>query len=333
MAVLPRTMKAVEITKFGGPEVLELVDRPVPTPAPGEVLIETFAASVNRLDVFQREGIYPIPPGASDIPGLDAAGRVVAVGERVAGLKVGDEVCALLTGGGYAEYCLAPADVCLPIPGGLAAVDASALPEACFTVWSNVFDTAGLTEGQSLLVHGGSSGIGTTAIQMAKGLGARVFTTAGSVEKCALCRELGADLAVNYREEDFVKAVRDATGGTGVDVVFDIVGGDYMARNLDALAVEGRLVQIALLGGAEVSFNYGQVMMKRLVLTGSTLRGRPVPFKAAIAANLAARVWPLIEQGRLRPVVETVLPLREVAEAHRLIVSGHNKGKIVLRIN
>jgi putative PIG3 family NAD(P)H quinone oxidoreductase len=332
MAEFPERMKAVEITTHGGPEVLKLVDRDTPRPGPGEVLIENESTSVNRLDVFQREGVYPVPPGVTDIPGLDAAGRVVALGEGVTGIGVGDRVCALLSGGGYAEYCVAPAAACLPIPRGLDAVQASTLPETAFTVWSNVFDRAGLREGETLLVHGGSSGIGTTAIQMASGLGARVLTTAGSDEKCGFCRDLGAERAINYRTEDFVEAVREATDGQGVNVILDIVGGEYLARNVEALAVEGRLVQIALLGGADVHFNYAPVMLKRLTLTGSTLRARPPEFKGAIASNLRQHVWPLIEAGRMRPIVETVLPLSDVAEAHRLIVSGGNRGKIALRI-
>jgi len=325
-------MQAVEISEPGGPEVLQLTERETPYPQAGEVLIENFATSVNRLDVFQREGNYPIPPGVTDIPGLDAAGRVVAVGEGVSDVGIGDDVCALLAGGSYAQYCTAPSGSCLPIPRGLDFIQAAALPETFFTVWSNVFDRGKLLEGETLLVHGGTSGIGTTAIQIAANLGATVFTTAGSAEKCALCEELGARRAINYREEDFVAAVKEATDGAGVDVILDMVGGEYLARNIDALAVDGRLVQIALLGGSDARIKYAPVMLKRLTITGSTLRAREPAFKAAIAGKLREQVWPLLEQGKVRPIIETVLPLAEAAEAHRQLVSGENRGKIVLRI-
>lgn len=329
---VPNTMQVIDISKPGGPEVLELAERETPSPRAGEVLIENFATSVNRLDVFQREGNYPVPPGASDILGLDAAGRVVAVGEGVSTPAIGDEVCALLAGGSYAEYCTAPSGSCLPIPKGLDYIQAAALPETFFTVWSNVFDRGALQPGERLLVHGGSSGIGTTAIQMAANLGATVYTTAGNAEKCALCEELGASRAINYRDEDFVAVVKDLTQGKGVNVILDMVGGDYVARNIDALAVEGRLVQIALLAGNEATIKYMPIMLKRLTLTGSTLRAREPAFKAAIADKLREHVWPLLEQGKIRPIVETVLPLAEAGEAHRLLVGGENRGKIVLRI-
>jgi putative PIG3 family NAD(P)H quinone oxidoreductase len=325
-------MQAVEISEPGGPDVLQLTERETPRPQAGEVLIENIATSVNRLDVFQREGNYPLPPGVTDIPGLDASGRVVAVGAGVTQVGVGDAVCALLAGGSYAEYCVAPAGSCLPIPDGLDFIQAAALPETFFTVWSNVFDRGGLQAGETLLVHGGTSGIGTTAIQIATNLGATVFTTAGSAEKCALCEELGATRAINYREEDFVAVVKETTGGAGVNVILDMVGGEYLARNIDALAVDGRLVQIALLGGSDAKIKYAQVMLKRLTITGSTLRGREPEFKEAIANRLLEKVWPLLEQGKVRPIIETVLPLARAGDAHRLLVSGENRGKIVLRV-
>lgn len=327
---IPSEMTAMEIREPGGPEVLVPARRPVPRPGTGEVLIKVAAAGVNRPDVLQRQGGYPPPPGASDIPGLELAGTVVALGEGVGNLAADDRVTALVTGGGYAEYCAAPAAQCLPIPKGLDFPHAAAIPETFFTVWSNVFDRGGLKSGESLLVHGGSSGIGTTAIQLARGFGARVFTTAGSAEKCRACEELGAERAINYREEDFVAAVKEATGGNGVNVILDMVGGDYIQRNIEALAPDGRLVYIAFLGGPKAEVNFLPVMLKRLTITGSTLRARPVEFKAAIARNLKDQVWPLLERGEVGVVLHKTFPLASAAEAHRLMESSAHIGKIVL---
>lgn len=327
---LPESMTVVEIGEPGPPSVLAPARRPVTAPGQGEVLIKVAAAGINRPDVLQRQGGYPPPPGASDIPGLEVAGEIVALGSGVSAWKVGDQVCALVTGGGYAEYCPAPAGQCLPIPKGLTAIEAAALPETFFTVWTNVFDRGGLKAGDSLLVHGGSSGIGTTAIQMAKSLGATVFVTAGSAEKCRACEELGADLAINYREQDFVEAVKAATDGTGVDVILDMVGGDYIQRNIKSLAVEGRLVQIAFLEGGKAEVNFTPVMLKRLTITGSTLRPQPVANKAAIAQSLRTRIWPLIDAGRIRPVIHARFPLAQAAKAHELMESSAHIGKIVL---
>lgn len=326
---LPERMTAIEIESPGEPEVLVPGARPVPKPGAGEVLIEVAAAGVNRPDVLQRKGGYPPPPGASDIPGLEIAGRVVALGPDAGGLKTGDEVTALVTGGGYAEYCAAPAPQCLPVPNGLSLTEAAAIPETFFTVWSNVFDRARLEAGESLLVHGGSSGIGTTAIQLATALGARVFATAGSAEKCRACGDLGAERAINYHEEDFVEVVKAATG-QGVDVILDMVGGDYIQRDIKALAPEGRLCFIAFLGGAKAEVDFLPVMLKRLTITGSTLRARDVAFKGAIAKNLRETVWPLIEAGKIKPVIHKTFPLARAAEAHRLMESGSHIGKIVL---
>jgi len=329
---MPDTMTAIEITRFGGPEVLVPGTRPTPRPQPGEVLIRVAAAGVNRPDMLQRAGGYAPPPGASDIPGLEVAGTVAALGEGVTGWQVGDPVCALVAGGGYAEFCAAPAPQCLPVPKGLDRIQAAGLPETFFTVWSNVFDRGRLKPGESFLVHGGSSGIGTTAIQLAHAFGARVFTTAGSPEKCEVCRRLGAELAVNYRTEDFVEAIGAATEGRGVDVILDMVGGDYVKRNLKILAVEGRLVQIAFLKGSTVELNLAHLMVKRQTLTGSTLRPRPVADKGAIAAALREKVWPLIEGGRIKPLVHATFPLAQAAEAHRLMESSAHIGKIVLTV-
>ncbi len=326
----PDSMSVVEITEGGGPEVLKTATRPVPAPGAGEVLIEVAAAGVNRPDVIQRRGLYPPPPGASDIPGLEVAGAVVALGDGAQGWSLGDAACALVTGGGYAEYCAAPAAQCLPVPKGLSLTEAAALPETFFTVWSNVFDRAGLKPGESLLVHGGSSGIGTTAIQLAKAFGARVLTTAGNDEKCAACARLGADRTINYNAEDFVAAVKDETGGTGVDVILDMVGGDYVARNIASLAPDGRLVSIAFLAGSKVELNLMPMMLKRLTLTGSTLRPRDIAFKAAIAERLRAEVWPLIEAGRVKPIIHATFPLAQAADAHRLMESSVHIGKIML---
>jgi NADPH:quinone reductase len=323
-------MRVVEIVRPGPPEVLVPATRPTPAPADGEVLIKVVAAGVNRPDVMQRQGNYPPPPGASDIPGLEVAGTIAALGRGVAGWNVGDVVCALLAGGGYAEYAVAPAPQCLPVPSGLDPIAAAALPETGFTVWTNVFDRGRLATGETILVHGGSSGIGTMAIQMATAFGARVLVTAGSAEKCAACERLGAERAINYRTEDFGQVVQDVTGGRGVDVILDMVGGDYFPRNLDALAVDGRLVQIALLRGAKSEILLWRLMQRRLTVTGSTLRPRSVAEKGAIAASLRSAVWPLVEQGRIRPVIHATYPLVNAAEAHRVMEAGEHIGKIVL---
>ncbi|MBS1168278.1 MAG: qorA 3 [Proteobacteria bacterium] len=329
MAALPQDMLAIEISHPGGPEVLQPVRRPLPAlPADG-VLIAVEAAGVNRPDALQRQGVYPPPPGASDIPGLEVAGRVAAVGADVRGLSVSDKVTALVAGGGYAQYCAAPAGSCLPWPAGYDAVRAAALPETFFTVWSNVFDRGRLEAGESFLVHGGTSGIGTTAIQLARAFGARVFATAGSADKCEACRQLGAEIAVNYRTEDFVAVLKAATEERGVDVILDMVGGDYIDRNYELAAVDGRIVQIAFLGGAKASANFARLMQKRLVHTGSTLRPREATFKAAIAAALRDKVWPLLAAGTVAPVIDQVLPFEKAAEAHAHLEADH-VGKIVL---
>ena len=326
-------MTAIEISEPGGPGVLVPVEREVPRPAPGEVLVAVEAAGVNRPDVMQRQGLYPPPPGASDIPGLEIAGTVVAHGDGVATPAVGARVCALVTGGGYAEYCAAPAPLCLPVPDGLDAIQAAALPETFFTVWTNVFDRARLAQGESILVHGGSSGIGTTAIQLARAFGATVYVTAGSREKGDRCVGLGADAAINYRDEDFVERIDALTGGRGVDVVLDMVAGDYLARNLRCLATEGRLVIIATQHGPRVeAFNVLPIMLKRLTVTGSTLRPRTVDQKAVIARALETQVWPLIESGRVRPIVHARFPLADASAAHRLMESSEHIGKIVLEV-
>jgi NADPH:quinone reductase len=323
-------MIAVEITKPGGPDVLVAAERPTPSPGPGEVLIRVAAAGVNRPDVMQRMGHYPPPPGASDIPGLEVAGTVVQAGPDAEAWGVGDRVCALVAGGGYAEYCVAPALQCLPVPRGMDLAQAAAIPETFFTVWTNLFDRGHLKAGESVLIHGGSSGIGTTAIQLARARSSRVFVTAGTAAKCAACERLGAERAFNYRETDFVAASREATGGRGVDVVLDMVGGDYLPRNLEVLAAGGRLVQIAVLGGAKGTLNLITMMQRRLTLTGSTLRARPVADKAVIAAQLRANVWPLLEAGTVRPEIHATFPLARAADAHRLMESGEHIGKIVL---
>jgi NADPH2:quinone reductase len=323
-------MRCVEISQAGPPDVLKLAQRPTPRPLAGEVLIEVAAAGINRPDCFQRAGFYPAPPGASDLPGLEVAGRVVALGEGTSGIAIGDAVCALVPGGGYADYCTAPAALCLPIPKGFSAVEAAALPETLFTVWSNVFDRGALQPGESFLVQGGSSGIGTTAIQLVKAFGHPVYATAGSPEKCAACEALGADRAINYKTEDFVAVLKEVTGGRGVDVILDMVAGDYTPRELKALADDGRLVLIAFLGGAKSQVNMAEVMQRRLVITGSTLRPRSVPFKAAIAAQLRAKVWPLLDAGRIKPVIYATFPMAEAAAAHALMESSAHVGKIVL---
>jgi NADPH2:quinone reductase len=325
-------MKAVEISQPGPPEVLKLVERPLPAIGPNDVLIRVAAAGVNRPDVMQRMGHYPPPPGASDIPGLEVSGAVDDVGADVTAFVRGDRVCALVSGGGYAEWCAAPAGQCLPVPEGSDFINAAALPETTFTVWSNVFERGGLAGGETLLVHGGSSGIGTTAIQLAHARGARVLTTAGSAEKCAFCEQLGAERAINYREEDFVAAVKDATGGRGVDVVLDMVGGAYLQRNIDVLAMDGRLVQIGMMGGTKASIDTLPILQRRLIITGSTLRARPVAEKAAIARSVREHVWPLIEAGRMRPIVHATYPLAAAADAHRMMESSAHLGKLVLLV-
>ncbi len=322
-------MRCIEAGTFGPPEVLRLVERPDPVPAAGEVLIDVHAAGVNRPDVLQRRGKYAPPPGATDIPGLEVAGIVAAVGSGVARWRVGDRVTALVAGGGYADRCTAPAEQCLPVPAGLSMVEAAAVPETFFTVWTNVFERGRLTAGEWLLVHGGSSGIGTTAIQLAAAFGARVAVTAGTAEKCDACRRLGAQHAWNYRTTDWVEAIREATGD-GADVVLDMVGGDYTARNIAALAAGGRLVQIAFLRSPTVEIDLSAVMRRRLWITGSLLRPRSPAEKGAIAAALEARVWPLIEQGTVRPVIDAVFPLADAAGAHRHMEAGGHIGKIVL---
>ncbi len=325
-------MQVVEITTPGPPEVLQLARRPIPAPGDGEVLIRVAAAGVNRPDCVQRAGHYPPPPGASDLPGLEVAGTVVAVGAGVAStLAVGSQVCALLAGGGYAEYCVAPAAQCLPVPAARSLIEAAALPETFFTVWTNVFERGRLQPEESLLVHGGASGIGTTAIQLARALGSRVYTTAGSDEKCALCLQLGAERAVNYRTEKFPEAILAATGGRGVDVILDMVGGPYLADNLRLLQPDGRLVYIAALAGNKGELNVSQVFLKRLTLTGSTLRNRPVAEKGRIAGELLAHVWPLLEARTIVPVIQQVLPLTAAADAHRILEANQTLGKIVLR--
>jgi putative PIG3 family NAD(P)H quinone oxidoreductase len=325
-------MLAIEIREPGGPEVLVPVERPKPVLAAGEVLIKVAAAGVNRPDIFQRLGRYPPPPGASDIPGLEVAGTIEALGAGVRGWKIGDAVCALVAGGGYAEHCAAPAPQCLPVPRGLDAIAAAAVPETFFTVWTNVFDRGRLKAGESILVHGGSSGIGTTAIQLAHARGSRVFATAGSAEKCAACERLGAERAINYREADFAAAIKDATGGRGVDVVLDMVGGEYFAKNIDVLAVEGRLVEIATLKGARAEVNIQTIMQRRLTITGSTLRARPIADKGVIAAAVHEHVWPLLESGAVKPIIHATFPLRDAAGAHRLMESSAHIGKIVLTV-
>lgn len=332
MPLLPDAMTVIEITEPGGPEKLAVSRRSLPQPASGEVLIRVDTAGVNRPDCLQRQGGYPPPPGASDIPGLEVAGTIVALGESVTEWQIGDEVCALLTGGGYAEYCVAPALQCLPIPAGLNLQQAAALPETFFTVWSNVFDRARLQPGEILLVHGGTSGIGVTAIQLARALGSRVFTTVGGAEKAQFCLDLGAERAINYRDEDFVKVVKDATNNRGVNVILDMVGGDYVQRNLSALAVEGRLAFIAFLRGAKVELNLAPVMMKRLTITGSTLRARPVADKAPIAQALQKTVWPLLINGTVKPIIDRVFPLTEAVAAHALMESNRHIGKILLKV-
>jgi putative PIG3 family NAD(P)H quinone oxidoreductase len=329
---LPETMTVVAISEPGGPLVLKPERRPVPHPGPGEILIRVRAAGVNRPDVLQRQGAYPPPPGASDLPGLEASGEVAAVGDGVQRWRSGDKVTALTPGGGYAEYVVVHETNALPIPHGFTFTEAAAIPETYFTVWHNVFERGALKSGETLLVHGGSSGIGTTAIQLAHARGAYVVTTAGSADKCEACLRLGADRAINYREEDFVTAVKEATDGRGADVILDMVGGDYISRNYEAAAVDGRIVQIAFLGGPKATADFSRLMIKRLVHTGSTLRPRTVEFKAHIASELERHVWPLLAERRVAPVMDMILPLREAWRAHERMEEGANIGKIVLDV-
>ena len=326
-------MQAIEISAFGAPDVLRLTQRPAPVAGAGEVLIRVRASGVNRPDVLQRSGAYPPPPGASDLPGLEVAGVIEAGDEQamaLAGFKVGDRVCALVAGGGYAEYCVAPVGQCLPVPGGLDDVQAASLPETFFTVWSNVFDRGRLQPGETLLVQGGTSGIGVTAIQLAKAFGATVIATAGSDDKCAACLQLGADHAINYRTQDFSALAKELTGGQGVDVILDMVAGDYVAREVECLAEDGRLVIIAVQGGVKAAFNAGLVLRRRLQITGSTLRPRPVAFKAAIAQALRDKVWPLLDQDIVKPIIHSRFEATRAAEAHGLMESNQHIGKIVL---
>jgi len=329
---IPVKMNAVAISEPGGPLMLKLERRDVPKPGPGEILIRVHAAGVNRPDVLQRKGAYPPPPGVSDLPGLEVAGEVAALGAGAERWRVGDQVCALTPGGGYAEYVKVHGSNALPLPAGFTYTEAAALPETYFTVWHNVFERGALKPGETLLVHGGSSGIGTTAIQLASAFGAYVIATAGSKEKCDACLRLGADRAVNYREEDFVQAVKDATGGKGANVILDMVGGDYVGRNYSAAAVEGRIVQIATQGGAVASADFSKLLVKRLVHTGSTLRPRSVEFKGAVAAALEAQVWPLLATRRVAPVLDMTFPLKEAWRAHERMEEGEHIGKIVLDV-
>jgi len=326
------TMTAIEISAPGGPDVLKPAVLATPKPGPGQMLVKVAAAGVNRPDVAQRSGSYPPPPDASPLPGLEIAGAVAALGDRVTRWRVGDQVCALVNGGGYAEYCLVEDVQALPLPDGFDVVRAAGIPETFFTVWANVFDRGRLAAGEWLLVHGGSSGIGTTAIQLAKAFGAKVIATAGTAAKCQACLDLGADRAVNYRSEDFVTACQEATGGKGVDVILDMVAGSYTDRNIMAAAPEGRIVQIAVLGGATVSFNISRLMMKRLTLTGSTLRPRSRAFKGFLATSLEAKVWPLLAAGKVQVVLDSTFPLLQAAAAHRRMETGEHIGKIVLTV-
>jgi putative PIG3 family NAD(P)H quinone oxidoreductase len=325
-------MLTIEIKTPGGPEALVPVDRPVPSIGPGEVLVKVAAAGVNRPDVLQRQGRYPPPPGVTDIPGLEIAGTIEKVDPAVTAWRVGDRVCALVSGGGYAEFCAVPAPQCLPIPRGLDVTHAAAIPETTFTVWTNVFERGRLAAGESILIHGGSSGIGTTAIQLARACGARVFATAGSAEKCAACESLGAERCVNYRETDFVAAVKAATNGRGVDVVLDMVAGDYVQRNIEVLAMDGRLVMIGRQGGVKSEIDIMPILRKRLTLTGSTLRTRSVEEKGALARAVHQHVWPLFESGAVRVIVHQTFPLRDAATAHRVMESSAHVGKLVLQV-
>jgi NADPH2:quinone reductase len=325
-------MRYINISEHGGPEVMEIKEGEAPDPGKSEVLIKVHAAGVNRPDVMQRQGLYPPPPSASPILGLEVAGEVVATSKDVSAWSVSDRVCALTNGGGYAEYVAVPAGQCLPVPAGLPMEEAAALPETFFTVWANVFDRARLKPGERFLVHGGSSGIGTTAIQMAKSLGSRVFTTAGSAEKCAACQRLGADVAVNYHEQDYVKVLKEATDGQGVDVILDMVGGDYVARNLELAAKDGRIVSLSFLKGSRVQIDMIHILLKRLIITGSTLRPLSSEAKAGIAEKLYAKIWPLIESREIKPLIAARFPLEDAAESHRLLESSKHIGKIILTV-
>ena len=325
-------MRYINISEHGGPEVMEIKEGEAPDPGKSEVLIKVHAAGVNRPDVMQRQGLYPPPPSASPILGLEVAGEVVATSKDVSAWSVSDRVCALTNGGGYAEYVAVPAGQCLPVPAGLPMEEAAALPETFFTVWTNVFDRARLKPGERFLVHGGSSGIGTTAIQMAKALGSKVFTTAGSAEKCAACQRLGADVAINYTEQDYVKVLKEATDGQGVDVILDMVGGDYVARNLELAAIDGRIVSISFLKGSQVEIDMMQILSKRLTVTGSTLRPQSAEAKAAIAEKLRIKIWPLIESGKIKPLIAARFPLTDAVESHKLMESSKHIGKIILTV-
>jgi len=325
-------MRYIHISEYGGPEVMEINEGEVPHPGKSEVLIKVHAAGVNRPDLMQRQGLYPPPPGASPILGLEVAGEVVATGNEVSNWSVSDRVCALTNGGGYAEYVAVPAGQCLPVPAGLGLGEAASLPETFFTVWSNVFDRAGLKRNERFLVHGGSSGIGITAIQMAKSLGSKVFTTAGNKEKCAACQRLGADVAVNYHEQDYVKVLKEATDRQGVDVILDIVGGDYVARNLELAAKDGRIVSLSFIKGSRVEIDMIPILLKRLIVTGSTLRPRSGEAKARIAEKLRAQIWPLIESKEIKPLIAARFPLEDAAESHKLMESSKHIGKIILTV-
>jgi len=328
----PAEMTVVEIAAPGGPEQLKLAVRPVPRPGDEEVLVRVAAAGVNRPDIMQRQGRYPPPPGASDLPGMEIAGEIVALGSKVTGLSIGEKVTALLPGGGYAAYAIAAAPLCLPVPAGITMIEAAAIPETYFTVWTNLFTRGGCKEGDIVLIHGGTSGIGTAAIQLAAAWGAKVYATAGSDEKARACERLGAVRGINYRTEDFVEVMREATAARGVDVILDMVAGSYVARNLEIAALEGRIVVISLLGGSRAEINMGMILTKRLTLTGSTLRSRTIAQKAEVAAAVRANVWPLLAAGRVRPVIHATFPLAEAAEAHRLMETSNHIGKIVLTL-
>jgi len=325
-------MHAIEIDPNSSGKTLQLTEVPTPSPSGNQVLIKVAAAGVNRPDLMQRQGVYPPPPGASPILGLEIAGTIVEIGDEVRDLKIGDQVCALVAGGGYAEYCLAPAMCCLPIPNGFRFTEAAALPETYFTVWSNVFDRGRLSAGESLLVHGGGSGIGTTAIQLAKALGNKVYVTAGSDEKCQRCLDLGADAAINYHTQDFVEKIKELTDGKGVDVILDIIAGDYFPRNLKCLTAEGRLVQIAIQNGAKSEVNLWAIMAKRLTITGSTLRARDDDFKGQIAKQLLQTIWPLLDTGAIKPVIDSIFPLADAEQAHARMATNQHFGKIILEI-
>lgn len=330
---IPETMTAIEIAEFGGPEVLKPASRPTPTPGDGELLVKTAAVGVNFPDTMQRQGAYPPPPGTTDIPGLEFAGTVVAIGSGVSGFASGDEVCGLVSGGAYAEYCIVPAATALPLPKGYDMLNAAAIPENFFTVWTNLFDGVQLTAGDTILIHGGSGGIGTAAIQVAKAFGATVFTTARNAEKCKACEDLGATRAINYTEEDFVEVVKEATGGVGCSVVMDMVGGDYFNRNLDVLAPDGRMVQVAVQKGAKVELFIPTIMAKRIRYTGSTLRPRTTEQKGVVAKAVHENLWPLFEKGDIKPLIFKTFPLENAAEAHALMASSSHIGKIMLTVD